>query len=99
MIRRPPRSTLFPYTTLFRSRPRRAPVRRRTRQPGRLDSGLRAGVRVAVRRRKTPAARDVAGGGVARGRRDRGRDHLSRLVAARLADGGGVAVRARAPDG
>src|SRR5579872_7591677 len=27
MIRRPPRSTLFPYTTLFRSRPRR----RRTR--------------------------------------------------------------------
>src|SRR2546429_6124450 len=27
MIRRPPRSTLFPYTTLFRSRPRRAPRR------------------------------------------------------------------------
>src|SRR3712207_9541807 len=26
MIRRPPRSTLFPYTTLFRSRPRRAMV-------------------------------------------------------------------------
>src|SRR5687767_15391047 len=25
MIRRPPRSTLFPYTTLFRSRPARAP--------------------------------------------------------------------------
>src|SRR5258707_7234372 len=25
MIRRPPRSTLFPYTTLFRSRPRTAP--------------------------------------------------------------------------
>src|SRR5256885_5406020 len=25
MIRRPPRSTLFPYTTLFRSPPRRAP--------------------------------------------------------------------------
>src|SRR5688572_32723386 len=24
MIRRPPRSTLFPYTTLFRSHPRRA---------------------------------------------------------------------------
>src|SRR2546430_11519193 len=29
MIRRPPRSTLFPYTTLFRSLPRRfVPVRR-----------------------------------------------------------------------
>src|SRR5260370_23241134 len=26
MIRRPPRSTLFPYTTLFRSRPRTAAV-------------------------------------------------------------------------
>src|SRR3712207_8682126 len=26
MIRRPPRSTLFPYTTLFRSAPRRVPV-------------------------------------------------------------------------
>src|SRR5256885_8877008 len=25
MIRRPPRSTLFPYTTLFRSRPRGSP--------------------------------------------------------------------------
>src|SRR3712207_7411753 len=25
MIRRPPRSTLFPYTTLFRSRPARRP--------------------------------------------------------------------------
>src|SRR3712207_8482359 len=25
MIRRPPRSTLFPYTTLFRSQPRRRP--------------------------------------------------------------------------
>src|SRR3712207_8287531 len=28
MIRRPPRSTLFPYTTLFRSRRNRAPVAR-----------------------------------------------------------------------
>src|SRR2546426_3835663 len=27
MIRRPPRSTLFPYTTLFRSRGRGAPLR------------------------------------------------------------------------
>src|SRR2546430_9180210 len=26
MIRRPPRSTLFPYTTLFRSRPTRLPL-------------------------------------------------------------------------
>src|SRR5687768_18062527 len=39
MIRRPPRSTLFPYTTLFRSA---GPARRRP--PGRLScSGLRPG--------------------------------------------------------
>src|SRR5438046_3257400 len=37
MIRRPPRSTLFPYTTLFRSRPRpfrSAPARRERRNGG-----------------------------------------------------------------
>src|SRR5256885_7515663 len=31
MIRRPPRSTLFPYTTLFRSPPRLALILRRSR--------------------------------------------------------------------
>src|SRR2546430_12212761 len=31
MIRRPPRSTLFPYTTLFRSPPAPRPARRRRR--------------------------------------------------------------------
>src|SRR2546428_8395364 len=34
MIRRPPRSTLFPYTTLFRSGPRE-----RTGRPGRAARG------------------------------------------------------------
>src|SRR5436190_9662182 len=34
MIRLPPRSTLFPYTTLFRSRVRRPPVARRSRRGG-----------------------------------------------------------------
>src|SRR2546430_9000846 len=33
MIRRPPRSTLFPYTTLFRSRARQAPRARGADQP------------------------------------------------------------------
>src|SRR5688572_31521869 len=33
MIRRPPRSTLFPYTTLFRSRPRRCGRRSPRRTP------------------------------------------------------------------
>src|SRR2546422_8617966 len=35
MIRRPPRSTLFPYTTLFRSRHGRPPARRRLAPPRR----------------------------------------------------------------
>src|SRR3712207_8524276 len=46
MIRRPPRSTLFPYTTLFRSPPSRAPrressprCRRSPRVPGRNSRG------------------------------------------------------------
>src|SRR5437868_10394559 len=40
MIRRPPRSTLFPYTTLFRSH-RRTPMRRR---PNAIFSQLPGGV-------------------------------------------------------
>src|SRR2546430_9977384 len=55
MIRRPPRSTLFPYTTLFRS-----PLHRR----------LRAGVRARRRRRGAdradPRAEPVDGRGHAR---------------------------------
>src|SRR5690349_23696778 len=39
MIQRPPRSTLFPYTTLFRS-PRRG-IRRRERRERRLHSARR----------------------------------------------------------
>src|SRR5437667_7708974 len=43
MIRRPPRSTLFPYTTLFRSSPR-------TRSPTRWGSPNRGGPRPAASR-------------------------------------------------
>src|SRR2546430_11182674 len=45
MIRRPPRSTLFPYTTLFRSR--------RTPPPARRRAAARA------RRRRSGSARDA----------------------------------------
>src|SRR2546430_7735496 len=38
MIRRPPRSTLFPYTTLFRSR--QLPVRRSIESEHQLRTGL-----------------------------------------------------------
>src|SRR2546427_10927730 len=37
MIRRPPRSTLFPYTTLFRSHRVGVPVPLQRRVPARLD--------------------------------------------------------------
>src|SRR3712207_8566780 len=43
MIRRPPRSTLFPYTTLFRS----------------VESELLAAIREAVRSKLTPHQREV----------------------------------------
>src|SRR3712207_9481737 len=80
MIRRPPRSTLFPYTTLFRSH-------------GRAEGGVRGGGGGAVRRggggghglhapaRVRRARRPDPGGGRAR--------------AARAARGGGRRVRRR----
>src|SRR2546427_7563930 len=40
MIRRPPRSTLFPYTTLFRSRCRRSRVFPRPRRLADQEPGL-----------------------------------------------------------
>src|SRR5688572_31118916 len=50
MIRRPPRSTLFPYTTLFRSWWQRAPPVRRLRRPHRRPRGLRPQRRVTDRK-------------------------------------------------
>src|SRR5438270_6755927 len=46
-MRRPPRPTLFPYTTLFRSRPGTAPVALRRHGDGHAGG---AGARVAVKR-------------------------------------------------
>src|SRR5256885_12802466 len=50
MIRRPPRSTLFPYTTLFRSRQDldRRPAARPQRQRLRAEGGVRLGDRIGV---------------------------------------------------
>src|SRR5260370_33554507 len=51
MIRRPPRSTLFPYTTLFRSPADRAGARvRRYRRRGRLRGARAEGRRPGGRR-------------------------------------------------
>src|SRR2546430_2799199 len=67
MIRRPPRSTLFPYTTLFRSERRRPGVqaRRRARRPSGDPERLRS---AAPRRR--------GGRGAHRGRSE---EHTSEL--------------------
>src|SRR5256885_16466228 len=51
MIRRPPRSTLFPYTTLFRSRPRR--------REGCAAVSAAAEIRAAGTGRRVAAARFV----------------------------------------
>src|SRR3712207_6946762 len=66
MIRRPPRSTLFPYTTLFRSHRLRLPVR------------LLAGHR-RERGRGAPAAGPADGGGGPRTGRRRSEEHTSEL--------------------
>src|SRR2546426_3165926 len=68
MIRRPPRSTLFPYTTLFRSQQERTPHRRRgprghdgRRGPSRSREGARridAGRRAPSRDREGPRSEE-----------------------------------------
>src|SRR3712207_7558979 len=66
MIRRPPRSTLFPYTTLFRSRDARA------RAAGRLRDRLGADALLRRRRIRSGVGRAGArGGGTAPPRGDR----------------------------
>src|SRR3712207_7221156 len=66
MIRRPPRSTLFPYTTLFRSD--RTGRRRQPRGRGRrAGAGGDRGARLRGGRRRAGARRgDGDGGGAAR---------------------------------
>src|SRR3712207_8216101 len=62
MIRRPPRSTLFPYTTLFRSRGHGAPAAARARSrrahvPRAHGDGARDGGRVAALPRRVGGRR------------------------------------------
>src|SRR5947207_9677817 len=76
MIRRPPRSTLFPYTTLFRSRPFAQGERfryrsRRHRDGGRAAQGGRGRSRRAAHALLCPACRQSCGG--------RSEEHTSEL--------------------
>src|SRR3712207_8040679 len=59
MIRRPPRSTLFPYTTLFRS-PRCGGPRRSRCGPGGRGRGDLGGGSAAAYRRGRPEGGDLA---------------------------------------
>src|SRR3712207_8456024 len=72
MVRRPPRSTLFPYTTLFLSGPARG-------RAGRRPRAARGGAEPVVRRPRRPGQRDAAAGRGG-GRRDaRSEEHTSEL--------------------
>src|SRR5438034_1715486 len=75
MIRRPPRSTLFPYTTLFRSQPRQA---------GEVDVVAFVAQRHRNRRRRQPRPEidpTLVFGGANKGRRRsvRSEEHTSEL--------------------
>src|SRR3712207_8119966 len=76
MIRRPPRSTLFPYTTLFRSR-RPFPSDRWSLLDAARRTPCAAGSREGARRRRrgSSAARRAAG----RVHRRRSEEHTSEL--------------------
>src|SRR5258707_5132021 len=52
MIRRPPRSTLFPYTTLFRSKPSLLPLGIAVEPEGHMVADKRADISVAMPARK-----------------------------------------------
>src|SRR5258708_20769132 len=57
MIRRPPRSTLFPYTTLFRSPPLRRHLRRRSADRTRARHPVRLPPRARLARRDRKSTR------------------------------------------
>src|SRR3712207_7902293 len=79
MIRRPPRSTLFPYTTLFRSADGGREVRVGFGQGGAEEAGGGGDGRGFVHRFRIPAkgpAAKASGGG---GRAARSEEHTSEL--------------------
>src|SRR3712207_7511417 len=58
MIRRPPRSTLFPYTTLFRSRPTTTAISSRTAAPAPSSRTWSTTRKPGGRRRDTPRSEE-----------------------------------------
>src|SRR2546426_7914030 len=77
MIRRPPRSTLFPYTTLFRSLSRQCKVALQIKPaPTRNPAGIDV---VIERRQKLLRAQRPLRGHAAGGAGDRSEEHTSEL--------------------
>src|SRR2546421_8669316 len=79
MIRRPPRSTLFPYTTLFRSRSKRTHRLRAERwreRPRRPIPRLAQSVRKSIVSHLWPAARGISASAL---RYPRSEEHTSEL--------------------
>src|SRR3712207_6924025 len=81
MIRRPPRSTLFPYTTLFRSAWRRRGGDRPAPAAARPGGGARPGHRPVrgPRRRLRALARTLPGGRLREPPAARSEEHTSEL--------------------
>src|SRR5256885_6767745 len=77
MIRRPPRSTLFPYTTLFRSLTCGAAIGRERDQAG--PACAREGLVDGHGARADAAQRHLAAGGAARELHGRSEEHTSEL--------------------
>src|SRR5256885_9897084 len=76
MIRRPPRSTLFPYTTLFRSGHQVSDAALRVRAHAQVGHGHREGVAAAAVRRGRRRGRRI---GVAGHAEPRSEEHTSEL--------------------
>src|SRR5258707_7739003 len=77
MIRRPPRSTLFPYTTLFRSLfPRRLRGRRRRSFPQRREWLCSGAPELPGAARRDSAGESASS---SRGHEDRSEEHTSEL--------------------
>src|SRR5215216_1158545 len=62
MIRRPPRSTLFPYTTLFRSRVRPRRLHRQLASETRVAAAVNEAARARERRRQDRKGANGGGG-------------------------------------
>src|SRR5215210_3653143 len=96
MILRPPRSTLFPYTTLFRSRPRRPRLAMNgARPPPKLARRKRLLALALALVRRSPA-RIVTSGDLGRSSLVRGvgrRNLLGRCLGGRVLGGGGLPRR------